>query len=134
MVCLALAGLISLRQFPWLPLSVFLLFVPFAALILRRVLFRKNSSQSASVAIGISFAISSIVTIVLWLMWLTGVWGVSDHHCPPDGPPCADDNHWTTNRVSDGDEESPAALRLPAPPPPPRAPPRAPPPPPNLIP
>lgn len=83
LVCLALgiiAGMLTIDDFPVLPLAIAMLMLPFAALFLRVTLFRNNSGPEVSCVLGMNFVTSGMVILIVWLCWLFGAWSTSDNH------------------------------------------------------
>jgi hypothetical protein len=80
LVCLAMAGLLSIDDWPMTPLVIAMLLLPFAALFLRTTIFRNNGSSDVSCVIGINFVTAALIVLVIWLLWLFGAWTTVHNH------------------------------------------------------
>lgn len=80
-------GLLTMSKFPYLPLAMAMLLMPFSAVFLASTLFRNNRTEDTTLVIGFNFLCSSIVILLIWLLWLFGVF-----------TPTRSNNHWVQNR------------------------------------
>ena len=65
-------GLSMVREYPYLPLALFIFSLPLAGLSLRMTALRGNSAAGSSWVLGASFLFASFVCLTVWLLWLFG--------------------------------------------------------------
>lgn len=70
-------GLSMVRELPYMPLACLLGCLPLAALSLRLTALRNNSAGGASWVLGASFLVAGVACLLLWVLWLFGVWDQS---------------------------------------------------------
>ena len=80
------SGMLSMASLPVLPLCIFLLLLPLAALFLHNTLFAKNPTVEVTYVMSFNFFSAAFIVLATWLLWLGGAWTTSD-------------NHWYQNRA-----------------------------------
>jgi hypothetical protein len=84
---MATFGLTCFVKIPYMPLAIFILALPVGAISLRWSIMRESSAYGVARVFGVSFLVSSLLSLLLWCIWLGGGW--EDEH---------DNNLWFENR------------------------------------
>ena len=82
-------GISLVREYPYLPLCIFILLLPVAVLVISATILRNQSASSSAWALGLAFSVSSILSLTLWVAWVFGVWGGGANG----------NNYWHDNRA-----------------------------------
>merc|ERR1740130_1803276 len=73
-ITMATFGLACFVKIPYMPLAIFILVLPVGALALRWSIMRESSAYSVARVFGWSFLASSLTSLILWCLWIGGVW------------------------------------------------------------
>jgi len=79
MVCLVcILGISMARQMPYFPLALFMLMFPLAGLAIRITALRSHLPATSSLELGAAFLIAAIAVLLIWALWIAGVWSGSE--------------------------------------------------------